>query len=71
METSFAKLVGGTVIFYINDCELSEHGTLEKAMTKKLMPSRDGQENLFQDWLKQTYGTAGLVEYQRGREENG
>lgn len=35
------------------------------------MPSRDGQENLFQDWLKQTYGTAGLVECQRGREENG
>lgn len=33
------------------------------------MPSRDGVQNLFPDYLKQTYGATGLVECHYGGEE--
>lgn len=61
MEASFSEFVGGNITFYINECEFSEHGILEKVMTKKFSPSRDGQKNLFQDCLQQTYSATGLV----------
>lgn len=61
MEASFSEFVGGNITFFIHECELAEHGILEKVMTKKFIPSRDGQKNLFQDWLQQTYGATGLL----------
>lgn len=61
MEASFSEFVGGNRTFYIKECELAGHGILEKVMTKKFIPSRDGQKNLFQDCLQQTCGATGLV----------
>lgn len=61
MEASFSEFVGGNITFYINECELPEHSILEKVMTKNFIPSRDGQKNLLQDCLQQTYGATGLV----------
>lgn len=61
MEASFLEFVGGNITFYIHECELAEHGILEKVMTKKFIPSRDGQKNVFQDCLQQTYGATALV----------
>ena len=46
-----------------------QHATLNKAMVKRWMPSRDGVQNLFPDYLKQTYGATGLVECHCGGEE--
>ena len=43
-KASFSKSVYDNIVFYINECELfKKHGALEKAMVKRLMPSRDDE----------------------------
>lgn len=61
----------GKVIFYINERELSKTWHIRESCDQKVNSKQNSQENLFQDYLKQAHGVAGLVECQYGREEKG